>query len=320
MDLVKRRYWFFFLSLLVILPGLISLMIPPSLKLGIDFTSGSTLNVVLTGPADVSDIQSQLNNLGHFDVVIQRVNERSFFIRTGTLKDAVLDGEGQEIEPSERARIRSAIEANVAPIESIESASVSPLVAQDTVRNAIIAVVVAAIFILMYITWAFRNVPKPFRYGTAAIIALVHDVLIVLGIFSILGKVINMEVNSMFIIGILTVIGFSVHDTIVVFDRIRENVALATERTLEATINTSLVESLGRSINTGLTLLFTVIALLLIGGPTIQGLLLVFLVGVTVGTYSSICIAAQLLIVWENRDVGRLFRFLLARRSPPVKK
>ena len=159
---------------------------------------------------------------------------------------------------------------------------------------------------MLFITYAFRSVPSPFRYGAAAIVALVHDLLIVIGIFSILGKLIHLEVNTMFIIGLLFVIGYSVNDTIVVFDRIRENIARAPGRPLEVTINNSILESLGRSLATSLTLLFTILALLLLGGESIREFLIVLLISVVSGTYSSICIASQFLIVWEKGE-GRLF-------------
>ena len=213
------------------------------------------------------------------------------------------------------AEIQEAFE-ELAPVSRMDVSSVSGVVAADTVRNAFIAVVVAAIAILLYITWAFRQVPNPFRYGVAAIIALVHDVLIVLGIFSILGKVINLEVNAMFITGLLTIIGYSVNDTIVVFDRIRENVVRLPAERLEKNVNTSLLETLGRSMNTSVTLLITVLALLLLGGETIRNFLLVLLIGLISGTYSSIAIASQVLVSWEVGEIGRTmrrFRLLPAR-------
>jgi preprotein translocase subunit SecF len=150
--------------------------------------------------------------------------------------------------------------------------------------------------------------PSPFRYGTAAIVALLHDAIVVIGIFAILGEVADIEVNTMFLIALLTVIGYSVNDTIVVFDRLRENVLLYPNRTLAANANLSISETLGRSLNTSLTLLFTLLALLLFGGPTIRVFLWVLLIGVIAGTYSSIGIATNLLVAWEAGSIGRLFR------------
>ena len=190
----------------------------------------------------------------------------------------------------------------------VEFASVSPIVAAETVRTAFYSVAAASVFILLYVWYAFRRVPKAYRYGISAILALVHDVIIVLGVFAILGKVIGMEVNSMFIVGILIVAGYSVNDTIVVFDRIRENVSRSPDRDLGAVVNQSIMGTIGRSLNTSLTTLFVLLAMLLIGGPSIRGLLLVVAIGAVVGTYSSIFIASQFLVMWDRGDIGRFLR------------
>ena len=168
--------------------------------------------------------------------------------------------------------------------------------------------VIAALAILIYMTWAFRRVPSPFRYGVSAIVALIHDVLVVMGIFSLCGRYFDLEVNAMFIAGILTIIGYSVHDTIVVFDRVRENLIRGIGPNLGATINISIQDTIGRSLNTSLTLLFTILALMIFGGPTILDFLVVLLIGIIVGTYSSIWIASQILLIWENGDLGRMMR------------
>jgi len=184
------------------------------------------------------------------------------------------------------------------------------VIARETARIAAIAVAVAAVGILLYVTWAFRRMPKPFRYGTCAIIALVHDVLVVLGVFSILGSILGWEVNLMFITGILAVIGYSVNNTVVIFDRIRENLIKGVSPNFEVIVNNSLVESLGRSLNTSLTTLFVVLALLLFVGAAIQNFAIVLLIGIIVGTYSSLCIAPQLLVVWERGEWGRFLQWL----------
>ena len=173
-------------------------------------------------------------------------------------------------------------------------------------RVAAIAVAVAAVGILLYIAWAFRRMPNPFRYGTCAVIALVHDTVVAIGIFSILGGIMGWEINLMFVTGILAVIGYSVNNTVVVFDRIRENLTTSEKVDFETVINSSLVETLSRSLNTSLTTLFVVLALLLFVGASIQNFAVVLLVGVIAGTYSSLCIAPQLLIVWRNREWHRL--------------
>ena len=304
MDIVGKRALFFLFSALIILPGIISLIIPPALKPGIDFTSGSVIDITFTELVSEADIRDVLNALDHPEAIIQKTGGRSVFIRTKVLKEA--DSQGV----SERVLIEGALERDVAPIESRQVDTVSPVLARETVRNAIVVVIVAAMGIFAYVSWAFRGVPNPFRYGVSAILALVHDMLLIIGIFSILGKVINMEVNSMFIVGLLTVLGYSVNDTIVVFDRIRENVARNVDRPLPGVVNASIMQSLGRSLNTSFTTLFVLLALLLFGGATIRGFLLVLSIGVVVGTYSSIAIASQFLVMWEVGEIRKALRFL----------
>jgi len=160
--------------------------------------------------------------------------------------------------------------------------------------------------IFFYVWWAFRKVPRPIRYGLAAIVALVHDTLIVVGIFAILGYFLDTEVNTMFLIAILTVIGYSVNDTIVVFDKIRENVLTYTNRPFPEVVNLSISETMSRSLNTSFTLLVTLLALLLFGGATIREFLYVLIIGVIVGTYSSIAIATQVLVSWDQKTIGKL--------------
>lgn len=192
------------------------------------------------------------------------------------------------------------------------SSPVSPTVSRAAVRNAALAVGVATAFILAYIAFAFASVPRPWRYGTVAVVAMLHDVILTLGFFSLFGKVFGTEVNLMFVTGLLTVIGFSVHDTIVIFDRIRENIRLAPHASLEDNVNAAVLQTIARSLNTSITTLITVTAMVLLGGATIQSFLLVILIGVIAGTYSSIALAAQLLVSWE---LGELDRFMFWRRG-----
>ena len=313
MDVVGKRGWFFLISAIVILPGLISLIIPPALKPGIEFTSGSVLNITFTDSASEADINEDdirvvLTGLGHSEALIQKTGQRSVFIRTAVLEQEIPREDGPVV--SEQELIKQEISNNVAEIRSLEFDSISPIVARETVRNAIIVVLLASIGVLVYVTWAFRRIPNPFRYGVSAIVALVHDMLLIIGIFSILGKVIDMEVNSMFIAGLVTVLGYSVNDTIVVFDRIRENVSRNIDRPLPGVVNTSIMETMGRSLNTSFTTLFVLLALILFGGPTIRGFLMVLAIGVVVGTYSSVAIASQFLVMWEQGEIRKALRRL----------
>ncbi len=182
---------------------------------------------------------------------------------------------------------------------------VSASVASDTIRNSIFAVIAASVLILLYISFSFRKVSKPWRYGACAIIALLHDVLVVVGIFSILGWAFHIQVDALFITALLTVVGFSVHDTIVVFDRIRENMQRRTSETFDEVVNASLVQTLARSLNTSLTVIFTLSALTLFGGTgSVHNFTLALLIGIVSGTYSSIFNASMLLVMWEKGELS----------------
>ena len=313
-NIVGKRGWYFLISALIIIPGLLSMIAPPGwasggsgLKPGIDFTSGSVLDITFEEPVQPEDVRSLLSHMGHPGALVQAVGSNSVLIRTRVLEES----SGGQV--SERQVIQDALEESIAPITGSRVDTVSPIIAQETVRNTFLALLVASLFILGYIWYAFRRVPRAYRYGVAAVVTLVHDTLIVLGVFSILGRVLGMEVNSMFIVGILTVAGYSVNDTIVVFDRIRENAIRVPDRRLEDTVNLSIIESVGRSVNTSFTTLLVLLAMLLIGGDSIRELLLVVAIGVVVGTYSSIFIAAQFIVIWERREFGRVFT--LGRRE-----
>ena len=214
-----------------------------------------------------------------------------------------------EVNPDRLVAIKSALyKGSNTYSYGITNASVSPSVAFDTSLKAFLAVLASSVFILLYIWIAFRKVAKPWRYGACAIIALLHDVLVVLGVFSILGVLFKIQIDTLFITALLTVVGFSVHDTIVVFDRIRENMQRRTTETFDQVVNASLVQTMARSLNTSLTVLFTLSALTLFGGVTIRTFTLTLLIGIFSGTYSSIFNASMLLVIWEKGELG-LWRF-----------
>ena len=289
MDFVNKRIWFFSLSLILISIGVIFLIISPGLKPGIDFTGGSTISIKFNNDTSQEDIRSELSQIGHPNSVIQMMEKNTYFIRTKQLNDKtdIISDANILLNPEK---------VNVLSFDTV-----SAVIALETIRNAFIAIIAASIGIFLYIWWAFRNVPSPSRYGIAAIIALLHDTIIVIGLFAMLGKLFGVEVNTMFLIALLTVIGYSVNDTIVIFDRIRENIATYPNYSLSDVANLSVAESFGRSLNTSFTLIFAILALLLFGGPTIKNFLWVLLAGVIVGTYSSMGIATNLLITWETK-------------------
>jgi preprotein translocase subunit SecF len=292
-DITGKRFLFLIISEIVILIAIIALAVF-GLKPGIEFSSGSLLTLSFEQEVNQAELETELASLGYDNAIIQRTGTGDFFIRT------------QEVTTEEKAALEDALTAKFGPLTEREFDSISAMVADETVHNAIIAVAVAAVGILLYITWAFRRMPKPFHYGTCGIIALVHDVVLVTGIFAILGAIMGWEINLMFITGVLAVIGYSINNTVVVFDRIRENLRRGVHPDFEMVVNNSLVETLSRSLNTSLTTLFVVLALLLFVGASIQNFAVAMLIGIIAGTYSSLFVAPTLLIVWERGEWGRL--------------
>jgi preprotein translocase subunit SecF len=189
----------------------------------------------------------------------------------------------------------------------VDDITVGPVVGQELIGRAFLAILAASAAILIYLTIVFRKVPNAFRYGACAVFAIVHDVLVVAGIFAILGLLFGVEIDSLFITAMMTIIGFSVHDTIVVFDRVRENLAKRRFERFDELVNYSLVQTLARSINTSITVVLTLFALYMFGGTSIHNFVLALLIGIVSGTYSSIFNASMLLVIWENREWGRFF-------------
>jgi preprotein translocase subunit SecF len=326
LNLVAKRNWFYLLSLIVLVPGAISLMIPPRLKPGIDFTSGTTFSFRYKDATTNGAVQSLLSDLGHPEARVQSTGNNQFLVQTKEIEGSATTPPVGPSLPSEREKIElelskqhgGFVDTQGKPTSQfIEFSSVSAAVSRQIGRNAAIAVLLASIGITLYITWSFSNVPNSLRYGVSAIVALLHDVLLVVGVFSILGKVLNVQVDTFFITGLLTVVGFSVHDSIVVFDRVRENVARGLIRNFSDAVNHSLLQTMGRSFNTSLTLIFSILALLLLGGGSMRDFLLVLLVGVSTGAYSSIFIASMFLVTWQQGDIPRLWRRLTGRQGRP---
>lgn len=287
LDLISRRRWFFLVSGVVIALGLASLLIPPGLRLGLEFTSGASFTLQFEQKVEQQELRSALIDLGHREVIIQRVGD-SFFVRLG------------EIAPEEKEGLETALKERFGPLTVLDFAKVSPLVAKEIVRDTGLALVLAAVGILLYIVWAFRKMPHPFRWGSAAIMALVHDVIIMLGVFSVLGRLFNLEVDALFITAVLAVVGYSVNNVVVVFDRLRENLSKGVSRSFAGTVNRSLVQALSRNLNTALTTLFALLAVLLFGGITTRNFALALVIGIVVGVYTAVFIAAQLLVAWQK--------------------
>jgi preprotein translocase subunit SecF len=265
---------------------------------GIDFTGGNLLEIRFEAgrrpaPAEVMALAAQMEIDGP---VVQTAGETDLVVRS------------KPFTGEQRAELLASLEATAGSVTLLRDEHVGPSIGAEVGQRALGAVALAVLGILGYITYAFRGVPHATRYGVAAILAMLHDVLVVISVQVLVAHFFGWEIDSLFLTALLTVIGFSVHDTIVVFDRIRENQRLYRRLPYETMVNHSIVQTLARSINTQLTVMLTLLALLLFGGVTMQHFVTILLVGVLSGTYSSIFNAAPILVVWENREWRTWFR------------
>lgn len=298
MDIIgKRKIWFSISGVLIAL-GLLS-WIFWGLNLGIDFKGGTLLELSFDqkNSVSVSEIKDALRDENFAKgMTIQKTGDKSVIIKT------------QPLEKNQEEKLKLILNEKVGENRELQLQTVGPTVSKDLTNKALLAIALAALAIIVYVAWAFRSVPKPansWHFGFSTIIALVHDIIIPLGLFSILGHFYGYEVDSLFITALLTVMGFSVHDTIVVFDRIRENLKKHPSENFEKIVNDSVNQTLARSLNTSLTVVLVLLSMLLLGGKTIQPFIVALLAGVIVGTYSSIFTASPILVVWQNWSQSR---------------
>jgi len=291
-KITQKRNIFFILSIILLIPGILALIFW-GLPLSIDFKGGSAiiLNFKSERP-QIQTISEKLSTLDLGNLTVQSVAEKGI-----SLKLKHIDNETYQ-------KILDNLKSNFGDIEEVSFDAIGPTIGKELRNKAFTAVILVLIFIIIYIAFAFRKVSSgpvhSWVYGVAAVIALIHDILMVIGIFSIISHFLKIEIDILFVTALLTVLGFSVHDTIVVFDRIRERLKLSYNKTFEETVNDSINQTLVRSINTTLTTLFVLLALFLFGGQSIKYFVLALLIGITSGTYSSIFIASPLLVVWDN--------------------
>ena len=319
-SLVRRRYWWFGISLLFILPGLYFLLLHPlvttgraewGLRASIDFSGGALWELrfpgLAAGELSTQELAQAYSQAGFPGALVQlsQAEVEGSEIAAAIVRTEALDS----VNPNAQIdRVEDALTATFGEFTRERLETVGPTVSSESTFWAIISVIGASVVILLYLTYAFRKVSHPFRYGMCAIISMLHDGLILVGAAAILGVFIGLEVDALFLTALLTTLSFSAHDTIVVFDRIRENQLDYPEDNFETIVNLSLVQTLPRSINTQLTTMFTMTALLLFGGESIRNFILILLIGMISGTYSSVFTAAQALVVWENQEWKRWFR------------
>lgn len=297
MNILGKRYFFFGLSLLIILPGLIILLIG-GLPLSIDFKGGSLLEVKFSSQTPTnSDILATYSESNVKDTQVQTSSTGSFIIRSEFLSNEARDA------------VLTALADKYGDVEVIRFDSVGPSVGAQVTSRASLAVAVSSMLVVLFIAWSFRGVQNALRYGICAVLAMIHDVAIIFAITAYGSKLFGWEIDALFLTALLTVIGFSMQDTIVVFDRIRENASIYRRLNFETLVNHSIVQTLQRSINTQLmTVEFLLLALIMFGGVTLQEFASILLIGLLSGTYSSIFIAAPILVLWENREWESWFR------------
>ncbi len=299
LNILGKRYWFFALSLVVIVSGIILLAVKP-LPLSIDFKGGTILELQFTSKTlpSTEQVKKVFDNIGITDSQIQTSGNDTLILRSS------------ELSESQRQTVISEVSAlSEKEVIVLKSDTVGPSIGQGVAKRALLAVAIAAIAVVIYITFAFRGVQHAFRYGICAIIAMVHDVLIVIALTGYGSTFWGWQIDSLYLTALLTVIGFSVQDKIVVFDRIRENSGIYRKLDFETLANHSIVQTLQRSINTQLmTVEFLLLALALFGGVTLREFAVILLVGLLSGTYSSIFIAAPILVVWEKKEWKTWFK------------
>lgn len=292
MNIVGKRNWYFAFSLLIIIPGVISLFLW-GLNLSIDFTGGSEMTFTYPQKVNEQIVSTIKNTFANEKIQIISLQQSTTQVTVRT----------KAITDKQDATIYKDLQKNNAQVKQDQYQTIGPVIGSEITLNALYAILIASLLIVLYIAWAFRGVRKPmssWRFGVCAIIALLHDALVVVGIFSLLGHFFGVEIDSLFVTALLTVIGFSVHDTIVVFDRIRENLRRNLTGAFPQVVNDSILQTLVRSLNTSLTALLVLFTLLIFGGASIRWFIVAMLIGIASGTYSSIFNASQLLVVWQE--------------------
>jgi preprotein translocase subunit SecF len=297
MNILGKRYFFFALSLIIIIPGLI-ILFTGGLPLSIDFMGGSLLEVQFANQSpEPAEIIALYNDANIKDAQVQTSETGSYIIRSEFLDNETRD------------TILTAMAEKIGEPTVVRFDSVGPSIGKQVTARGAQAVILSSVLVVLFIAWSFRGVQNAFRYGISAILAMLHDVAIIFAVTAFGGVLFGWEIDSLFLTALLTVIGFSMQDSIVVFDRIRENATIHRRLDYETLVNHSIVQTLQRSINTQLmTVEFLLLALALFGGVTLQEFAVVLLVGLMSGTYSSIFIAAPILVVWETKEWKTWFR------------
>jgi preprotein translocase subunit SecF len=308
-DIVGKRYLYFLFSALVIIPGLIAMGISMArfgtpLRLSIDFTGGALMELVFEQPVLPAEVRQVFVEYGYGDTVVQTtLDEMTVLIRS------------KELREGEKEQIQAELSDRFGSLTELRFDQVGPTVGREVTRSATIAIAAAALVIMGFIIFAWRKVPNALRYGVCATLATLHDVLVTMGVFAVLGLLLGWEADALFLTAMLTVTGYSVQDSVVVFDRIRENIPKRRGEPYEVIVNRSLLETVHRSLATQLNAIFILVAILFFGGATIRQFVATLLIGLISGTYSSIFTAVPLLVMWEKGEFGSFLRRLFGRSA-----
>lgn len=312
-NFVQNRRWYYLFSSAVILLGVAAMVYSTitfgsPVRLGVDFTGGSLFVLQFKGAATEGGIRTVFTDFGEGNAMIQRL---------GRPEDNLWQVRASFMESDKVNQIKAALGSSIASLDTNRSTFdvVNPSIGGEVTRAALYAVIVTALVILVFIWFAFRRVPHSVRYAACAIVAVVHNILVTTGMMSLAGLLLGWEADVLFLTAMLTVIGFSVQDTIVVYDRIRENIPKRRGEPFEAIVNRSLLEVLQRSLTTQLNAIFVMVCILLFGGATIKQFIAVMLVGLMSGTYASLCNAVPLVVSWELGEFRNLFGLLGPRQS-----
>jgi preprotein translocase subunit SecF len=303
----KRKLYFLIAAVLAVI--CIASIVAFGIKPGVEFSSGSILNITFDKPVSETALTQELNNLGYNNILIQSDGQA---VSPGQFLGYNIRLNSSSMNDAQKTQLTNTLTSNLGTFKTNEFDNISPMIATETTRNASIAVIVAVVAMLVYIAFAFRKMPNPFKYGVCAVGGLAFDLLIAIGVFSICGKIIGWQIDLMFIAGILAVLGFSINNTIIVFDRIRENMGRGLSPDIEVVANASIVQTLGRSFNTALTVIVTLVVLLIFIGSTIQNFVMVLLIGTISGVFTSTFLSPELLVAWQKRASGNASRNNLA--------
>ncbi|MEK9129942.1 MAG: protein translocase subunit SecF [Patescibacteria group bacterium] len=302
MNIIQHRKIYFAISSILVIISIISLALW-QFKLNIDFTGGTLMEIEFKNARPTAEqIKEKINSLNLGEISVQLTGTTGAIIKMKNIDEEIHQNvivKLQEIIPT--VKIAEKVVEN--KIEEKKFLSIGPTIGNETKEKAINALIIAIIIIIIYIAWAFRKISKPissWKYGLIAIIVLIHDIIITLGVFSILGHFLGVEIGATFIIALLTILGYSNHDTIIIFDRLRENLLKLKGKDFEDTVNISINETIVRSINTSLTVLLSLFAVFFFGGASVRDFILALIIGIIAGTYSSIFVACPLLVIWER--------------------